>query len=130
MLNIKKLFTKILGHVIFEQGTDGIWTYRKYADGTSECWGEITTSTTWTVWTNPIYYGSNYSPNQAFPSGLFIEKPNLQVAVKSSADCWLGFYGVSQFNATYTGRYYPLKIGAQSGETNYTVQFHAIGKWK
>ena len=39
MLNLKKLLTKILqGDFIVEQGTDGIWEYRKWAKGTYEAW--------------------------------------------------------------------------------------------
>ncbi len=31
---------------ISESGTDGIWTYRKWSDGTAECWGRASVSLT------------------------------------------------------------------------------------
>lgn len=40
MLNIKKFILKALNAGLpYDKGTSGIWTYRKYSDGTAECWG-------------------------------------------------------------------------------------------
>lgn len=40
MLNIKKLLSKILNApIIIEQGSSGIWFYRKWSDGTAEIRG-------------------------------------------------------------------------------------------
>lgn len=127
MLNIKKLFTKILGHVIVEQGTDGIWTYRKYADGTSECWGSESVSTAFAVWTSPMYYGTTYTTNPSYPTDLFITNPVLNVSM-SGADYWLGNSGTPP-TRTKPGTYYPVRIG-NLANTTYTVCYHAIGKWK
>lgn len=60
----------IVDHVI-GQGTDGIWTYRKWNSGIAECWG--TFSSTSSHYAGPyasFLYGYNYL-NLAFPSGLF-----------------------------------------------------------
>ena len=50
MLNVKALLTKILS-CVYTTGTDGAWSYRKYADGTFEAWAAITyniaVQTTW-----------------------------------------------------------------------------------
>ena len=130
MLNVKKLFTKILGHVIFEEGTDGIWTYRKYADGTAECWGSVDTQTAFAAWTAPIYYGSTYSANQTYPTNLFIEKPVLNVSMSMyGADVWHCSISSSLPTMSNTGRYSPLRVGSGSTGT-FTTQFYAIGKWK
>ena len=43
MLDVKKLLSKILNSpFIVEEGTSGIWTYRKWSDGIAECWGTAT----------------------------------------------------------------------------------------
>ena len=39
MLNVKKLLTKILTtNMVVEQGTNGIWTYRKWSNHTYDAW--------------------------------------------------------------------------------------------
>jgi hypothetical protein len=37
--NMNKLLNKENNDYIVEQGTSGIWTYRKWASGIAECWG-------------------------------------------------------------------------------------------
>lgn len=40
MLNMKKVLIKMLkGDFVVEEGTEGIWTYRKWNSGIAECWG-------------------------------------------------------------------------------------------
>lgn len=132
------LWTKIKEYVnshigidfVVEQGTSGIWTYRKWNSGVSECWGSVSTSTSYTKWTSPIYYGSTYSARQTFPTGLFIEAPKEQVTIYSaSSDVWAGADSTNRVTATQTGRYYPIRVG--SGTTgNFITQFYDVGKWK
>lgn len=59
---------------IVDEGTDGIWTYRKWASGVAECWGYVSASST----AMTTHYGSMYYSSlitQAFPSGLFMNYP-------------------------------------------------------
>lgn len=53
---------------VTETGTSGIWTYRKWSDGTVEAWGSKTETLSFSSW-GSLYYirmaGDNY------PSGLF-----------------------------------------------------------
>lgn len=41
---VEEIFEVIVAEHIVEQGTSGIWTYRKWASGVAECWGRITFS--------------------------------------------------------------------------------------
>lgn len=41
---VEEIFSVIVAEYIVEQGTSGIWTYRKWASGVAECWGRITIS--------------------------------------------------------------------------------------
>lgn len=50
--------------IIIEQGTSGIWTYRKWSNGISECWGQL-----------PLAQPENGAYATAFPSGLFSWTP-------------------------------------------------------
>ena len=131
MLNMKKLLTKVLkGDFVIEEGTDGIWTYRKWNSGISECWGSVDTSTSFAAWTAPIYYGSTYSADQTYPTNLFIEKPVLNVSMSMyGSDVWHCSLSNALPTATNTGRYYPVRVGAGSSGT-FITQFYAIGKWK
>ena len=75
LLDVKKLIAKMLNApFVIEQGTSGIWTYRKWSSGIAECWGgkAVTLS-------NYASYGGfyGYYTNIAFPSGLFVSAPVL-----------------------------------------------------
>ena len=59
----KVLPSAVVDHVV-EEGTSGIWTYRKWNSGIAECWGEVSKSTTFSVWTSPMYYGVTYTGHQ------------------------------------------------------------------
>ena len=41
ILKIKEIAEKLglIADYVVEQGTDGIWTYRKWNSGIAECWG-------------------------------------------------------------------------------------------
>ena len=40
MIDVKKTLAKLLKcDYVIEEGTSGIWTYRKWASGIAECWG-------------------------------------------------------------------------------------------
>lgn len=55
---------------IVEQGTSGIWTYRKWASGIAECWGK-TEVESYTYAAN----GGSKAVVEYVPSGLFISNP-------------------------------------------------------
>lgn len=112
---------------IIEEGTSGIWTYRKYSDGTAECWGNYVYNNL--PINNPYGYGY-YSAeiNVNFPTGLFISNPSIQA---TSGD--VAGYG-SWFNITTNGTSQTKVRGMMYSITSVTVTvsiaFHAIGKWK
>lgn len=116
---------------IVETGTDGMWTYRKWSDGTAECWGSITRTTAFTAWASPVYYGTTYALNEAYPTGLFVDTPTVIAAVSASnaADIWLGVDSTRPGDATQSPSYYALRINP-GNNTTFTVSIHAIGRWK
>lgn len=115
---------------IVEEGTSGVWKYRKWNSGTVECWTQESVSTGALVMTqvstSAIYISDEkYCP---LPVGLFIDAPDF---------CQLG-----PQNTTYIVNidYYPLlsdkdnihfqvkKAGLSSAATD--MRIFAIGKWK
>lgn len=112
---------------ILEQGTDGNWTYRKYLNGMSECWGKITTTLTGQSWGN----GTEFSGSAlGYPSDLFLTAPAFELSVQSDPStiprCWKKGTATSSPN-----------LGAFRPDTSYvgtgvSIDFscHAIGIWK
>ena len=113
---------------IIEQGTSGIWTYRKWNSGISECWGRYTWSiTTWTAWGS--WYYSNASSAVNYPTNLFIEAPSLTTNGRiNGLDCAL-YCRSGTDAATNTATFAFFR---PSGGTTGTGQLslYAIGKWK
>lgn len=116
---------------IVEQGTSGVWTYRKWNSGVAECWGtKDWTISSWSQWTSSgnVYY-SNYSGTTAYPTNLFTATPTLTVRVGlSTGDCWQGTTATN--SKTQAPDLYALRMGV--GSTNITAHgdMHAIGRWK
>lgn len=132
-LDLKELIAKLTNTpMVIEQGTSGIWTYRKWSNGTSECWGKASATSSFAVWANPIYYATTYIARQNFPTGLFTSIPSLNVSLISSSgsDGWIADDSTSTTNSTSTGRFYMLRVSSVSGTPTYTVSLYAIGKWK
>lgn len=109
---------------IIEQGTSGIWTYRKWSDGTSECWG-IYTTTKSHYYTGNGTYGYN-SGEIAFPNGLFDSAPTVTV----DGSIGNGFYlGSIPSNVSAT-RMEVVAMSTSSGSVVCVYNIHAIGKWR
>ena len=119
----------LLGDYVVEQGTDGIWTYRKWNSGIAECWG-----------TNTIYpitsraYGSIYITNNRESA---VDYPFTFVTIKSElcapaggANVWFmaeptGHTPLSQTNCFWVCS----PTGSPDSKTVY-VQYYTKGTWK
>ena len=100
---------------IVEQGTSGIWTYRKWNSGIAECWGTTSASSSSTY--------TQFIP--AYPSNLFVELPIAMVSggAESNASAY----------AAYVRAYAKDKADIYvytSGSKPAWIYIHAIGKWK
>lgn len=129
MLDLKKLLSKILNApFIVEQGTSGMWTYRKWSDGIAECWGVKTQQVTLASWGSWYYVRI---AGEAYPTDLF--------TTMVSVDGSLGVFdydvvsGVGNRPSAWN-KTAPNIIGirptAISGTKSATAFWHAIGKWK
>ena len=119
---------------IEEEGTSGIWSWRKWSSGVAECWGasEYTVNMT-TVWTNPIYY-ANSVLQEALPSGLFITADECQYSASPSAnqtgaDCWASIASPYPLTASDTCGLYLLRIGSASNK-KIKINWSVKGRWK
>lgn len=112
---------------VVEQGSSGMWTYRKWNSGVAECWGCETIS-----FTSPSTYGNfKYQTisDRLFPTGLFITAPILTVSVNKPTGSGMPFASILGLNADHFSYY----IGdPNTSAISYTAvpQFSAKGRWK
>ena len=123
-LDLKELIAKLINTpMVVESGTSGIWTYRKWSDGTSECWG---------IWSGTLsyYYSANgfggyNSGSIPFPSGVFNASPT----VTADGAIGNGFYvgSIPTATSTYVS---VIAMGTALGTVSCMFHIHAMGKWK
>lgn len=111
---------------VIEQGTSGIWRYRKWNSGVYECFGTQTASIA--VTTSSPGYGGYRSGALSIPTFpiTFATTPTVTATIGSgSQGCW-----VNNVQPTTTGGSYYLSSGASSAATNRSIQFQVMGRWK
>ena len=116
-----------VGDYVVEQGTDGIWTYRKWNSGIAECWG---TSLHESVAMTHVQGGSWYSDEQtiSFPTNLFNQAPkciNHNCRVNNG---YLVCLGVIVCSASSISGYF--NSINKSITTNVYTEIYARGTWK
>lgn len=110
---------------IVEQGTSGIWTYRKWNSGIAECWGTKTATLTGSSAVAP-FSGYCYAFGAiAFPSALFNATPVVNVNGKRSSN----YVVVSYCSPSSTGVSVELQSSI-SGSASCSAYIHAVGTWK
>lgn len=111
---------------IVEQGTSGIWTYRKWNSGVAECWGVELKSTAISSSWGGLYYSSELGTN--FPTDFFVDAPTtVSIYVSSALSVWV--YNSATFTKN-TIKYYLIRPAQVTTGNNFNVRFHAIGRWK
>lgn len=125
-VSIKEILGKILNTpIVVEQGTSGIWTYRKWSDGTSECWGRASiTLSNYNTYNG--FYG--YMADFAFPSGLFIAGHIPTHTYTVTVDSGFGIAAGGQGTTNTNMRIYAL--GTAKGSQPCIFDMVAKGKWK
>ena len=126
MLDVKKLLTKILSTpLVVEQGTSGIWTYRKWSNGTAEIWGIKEQSITGVSKSQP-FSGYNYAFGQVqYPSGFFVAVPVAVVSGRVGS-----MYQVVSYSASYQSAVSIEFQSNASGTYNCCAYIYSIGRWK
>ena len=118
-------------NAVIEQGTSTVdeveWHYRKWLNGTAECWGRkrvsVNISTSW----GSIYYGS--VGTVAFPSELFTNAPMCQVTPEFGGTMQAAWWAVSG-EATATTTPAIMFCRPLVAEASFDILYYAFGKWK
>lgn len=126
--DVVETFETIIGgklDYIVEQGTDGIWTYRKWNSGIAECWGIDEYNTTGAVSWGGVYY---QTPNRTlnFPSLLFTQTPSVCAfgITTTGTQGWITTSNISNTSFVY------YQVRGTSAYGLVTASVHAIGTWK
>ena len=108
-------------------GTSGNWTYKKYNDGTLECWYEGNPG----AYTCGTARGNMYSGgyiSYTFPVS-FNATPAVTVGAALTTDSYV--VGAQMSEVSTTGVKVRIVSGSSiSANSNYTIHIHAIGKWQ
>ena len=121
--NYSILTTKETADYVVAQGTSGGWTYRKWANGTAECWFYGYNSLTYDNEANGLYRGYGAV---TFPFAFYARPVVVYSCYLTNGYDWSGkvvastsgftFYGISQTSIEST--------------TSVTIYAYAIGRWK
>lgn len=116
--------------IISEGETDG-WSWRKYANGTAECWRRVKNAAR----DINTQFGSMYYANcdeVTFPFG-FYTAPVVNATVESGTALilmtWQGTDGNGTTTATKPSSYRVMRPTTITGAA-FTIAYHAIGRWK
>ena len=114
--------------MVVEQGTSGIWRYRKWNSGVAECWG---TSASVSV-TADMVWGSIFSRDDAIPSYsypfAFTSMPVVSITPRKtgSSNFWVfPNTGGSTTQTPAVGIARPTQLAVMAA-----VDYHVIGRWK
>lgn len=106
---------------------DGIWTYRKWTNGVAECWGTVTGTTKGSEIEGFDSYGFvPYEGSTAFPTDLFIERPNVQYQIDIGGGFTMAAKGCASTNENFVW----AAMSSVTEASNYTIDVYAIGKWQ
>lgn len=112
--------------VTMDDNKVGTWTYRKWSDGTAECWGEWHSGSFAPSTAVGGFYGRVPSDKVLFPSGLFISTPNAFFSLYS----WgTGYYWGTVRNTTKDG-FFLMLFRNDNASSEGSGHVYAIGAWK
>ena len=112
---------------VVDQGTSGIWTFRKWASGIAECWGTVAPAAhnITSAW-GSIYTKDNAIARQLYPF-TFTEDPVVSMTLHNpTGNCWYFTGTPGGVNMTPA---FGLARGA-SGSVTVGARISAIGRWK
>ena len=114
---------KDIPHII-ESGVSGIWSYRKWSDGTAECWGTASVSVLCKNQNGSVYFTDELIV--ALPTGLFAENGVVNLNCRDYW-CWVAMAYMSLAESV------KFRIARSSDyQTAFTtsIDISAKGRWK
>ncbi len=122
-----KIGGRRVGDYVIDQGTSGVWSYRKWASGIAECWCLYSTTLSIAEQQNNIYT-SEAIALPAYPFA-FAEVPASFCDIRQSQTSMI-WLGVRSGQNTIDPGWQRVKNTASRGAFNAEFMIYAIGKWK
>ena len=127
---------KFVDYVV-EQGTSGIWTYRKWASGLAECFGALDITTAITTATGSVFVNGNAMETTTPYPFTFKSAPNCRFSVTANYAIWYGGGkaisedggNISELLKSQTPKVYIYRSTSLS-EAMATICFDVKGRWK
>lgn len=123
-LNQSKIDKSALVDYIVEEGTSGIWTYRKWNSGVAECWGRYRTTISMT--STGVSGINKGTATLTLPSGLFVGAPIVNGGVTQYYHNWCSIAAKDKDNIDVA--YFQTNTNGNNAERTFDVQ--ANGRWK
>lgn len=116
---------------IVDQGTSGIWTYRKWDSGVAECWCADTGFTNITsAWGSTGLYTNGPDPiSRSYPTGFFIVAPSCVGSFETTGYNYWVLAGSTLGSKDATQQWQLCRPSSQ-GDVGYRLNVYAKGKWK
>ena len=123
-IQIQRDNTKLgIADYIVEQGTSGIWTYKKWNGGIVEVWAKVSTTQAIATALGNVYRAPN-AVTTNFP--FTITEPKVHLASQSGV---VNVAYISELSNT-SFSWYPIKYGKDSTSRVRTIAAYVNGKWK
>lgn len=116
---------------IIEQGTHWSgWNYRKWNDGTAECWRTLEVTTAVATATNASWYSSGElsATNLSFPFE-FISRPMVTVQTMPTGTSWCIVFPSNTGGSTSTTGTYQLNSMSSTSSRKHLLAYHVKGYW-
>ena len=117
--------------IVAQSLSDSGWSYRKWSDGTAECWRTLSVTAAVSTSTNASWYSSGEltSTNLSFPF-TFVARPAVTVQTMPTGSSWcIVFPSNTTGSTTKTGSY---QLNSMSSTTSraHLLSYMVKGRWK
>ncbi len=114
-----------------DEGSKGIWTYRKYADGTAECWGITTKTISCTSPFGNWFYNSGGYTYETYPFE-FAEPPVCNYSINSSGSGSVSVVPMTRGVESTTTTSTQIMVTRPTAVSDISVEVHwnVKGRWK
>lgn len=119
----EKIDNDALADYVVDQGTSGIWTWRKWNSGIAECWGQANVTQTSSSTEGSLYYVLKYVN---FPTNLFTSIPLCWVSTKGN---WIGGATTGNSITKNTWQGYVWASNNVNAANALVVNIYARGHW-
>lgn len=110
---------------------DNGWSYRKWSDGTAECWRTLSVTTAVSTSTNASWYSSGElsSTNLSFPF-TFKARPSVTVQTMPTGSSWCIVFPSNTTGSTTKTGSYQLNSMSSTSSRAHLLSYDVKGRWK